>query len=288
MKRVTIIGCGKVGKTLGRLWHRNGVFAIGEILNRSPESAADAAAFIGAGTPVADFSELGPADVFLIAAADGALASCAESLGRTGLVSGGSVVCHLSGALPSSVLLPAVISGGAVASVHPVRSFADPAVSAESFAGTWCGMEADPRALPLLEEAFAAIGGMPFSIDPQYKTLYHCGSVMVCNYLNALIEAGLRAYGKGGLSRETALQVMEPLVRGTLDNVFRVGPAEALTGPISRGDAEVVGRQIAALDGWEPELGRLYRDLGMVALELAAERQGAPELEAVREVLSTS
>ncbi len=65
MKRLNIIGCGKVGRTVGRLWAQGKVFDIGDILNRSKESSASAVQFIGAGQVVAGIEVMSPADVFL-------------------------------------------------------------------------------------------------------------------------------------------------------------------------------------------------------------------------------
>lgn len=287
MKTLSIIGCGAVGKTLGRLFHKRQVFEIRDILNRSPGSAQAAAAFVGAGRPVSSYDELRRADFYLVAAADDGIAGCAEALAKTGGVGPDTVVCHLSGALPSSVLAPVAELGAAVASVHPVKSFADPLASAESFAGTWCGMEGDAAAVALLSPAFTAIGGEIFSVDARFKTLYHAGSVLVCNYLTALIETGVRSYRKGGLSRQTALSVMEPLVRGTVENIFRVGTVQALTGPIARGDVTVVSKQLDALDDWDGEIALVYRALGRIAVELSKERGGASadDLALLREML---
>jgi predicted short-subunit dehydrogenase-like oxidoreductase (DUF2520 family) len=287
MKTLNIIGCGAVGKTLGRLFHQEKVFEVRDILNRSLESAQCAAAFIGAGRPVPGYPEMRPADLYLIAAADDGIAGCAADLAASGLVQPGTVVCHLSGALPSSVLAAVAERGGATASVHPVKSFADPLVSVASFAGTWCGIEGDAAAVACLSDAFTAIGGKVFPLDARFKTVYHAGSVLVCNYLTALVEAGVRAYQKGGLPRETALKVMEPLVRGAVENIFRAGTAQALTGPIARGDCAVVSGQLAALDQWDSEIALIYRALGRVALELSEQRgvASAGDLAALREIL---
>jgi len=282
VKTLNIIGCGAVGRVVGRLFQQAGLADVQDVLNRSLASAKEAVAFIGAGRPVADYAELRPADLLLIAASDQALAGCAQSLAgsgvlRPGVLRPGDVAWQLSGALPSAVLAPLREAGVAIASVHPVRSFADPAASCAEFAGTWCGIEGDAAAVALLSEAFAALGGRIFPVDPEFKTVYHAGAVLVCNYLASLVEVGLRAYQRGGLPRETALQVMEPLMRGTLDNIFRVGPAEALTGPIARGDAALVSAQLVALDGWDGEVALIYRALGRVALELSLRREGGGE-----------
>ena len=279
MKSLNIVGCGTVGRVVGRLFQQAGLFEIRDILNRSTDSARDAAAFIGAGRPVAELKGLRAADLYLIAASDDAIAGCARQLADSGLVGPETVACHLSGALPSAALGPLRELGAAVASVHPVKSFADPLACVADFAGTWCGIEGDPPAVALLGAAFGALGGRLFPVDPGFKTVYHAGSVLVCNYLTSLIEVGVRAYQRGGLPRETALQVMEPLVRGTLDNIFRVGTERSLTGPIARGDAALVAGQLAALDDWDGEIALIYRALGRVALDLADRRGVAAEAE---------
>jgi predicted short-subunit dehydrogenase-like oxidoreductase (DUF2520 family) len=289
MRSLSIIGCGSVGCVIGKLFHEAGLFEIRDILNRTPESAAKAAAFIGAGRAVSGFDDMTSADCWLIAASDDAIVACAEGLASSGVIQPGNVVCHFSGALSSTVLSPLRERGAMVASVHPVRSFADPAASVAEFSGTWCGIEGDAAAVDMLSEAFSSIRGRIFPLDPAFKTLYHAGSVMVCNYLTALMEVGLQVYGKGGLPRETALQVMEPLVRGTLDNIFRVGTEQSLTGPIARGDAAVVSRQLAAIEQWDGEIALIYRGLGRVALELARRRSGSSAgYEEIEVILSDS
>jgi predicted short-subunit dehydrogenase-like oxidoreductase (DUF2520 family) len=59
------------------------------------------------------------------------------------------------------------------------------------------------------------------------------------------------------------------MVRETVDAIFSKGPEKALTGPISRGDAGAVRRQLASVREWDPEMGELYRGLGLVAVALA-------------------
>lgn len=282
MKTFSIIGCGSVGKTLGRLFHESGVLALRDVVTRSEATARAAVAFIGAGRPAAGFAQLQAVDLYLITSSDDAIAACVRELCASGALGAQAVVCHVSGALGSEVLHPAAALGARVASVHPVKSFADPAAAVRDFAGTWCGVEGERSAVERMSALFEAIGARLFPIDPRFKAVYHAGSVLACNCLTALLETAVKAYEKGGLSRDTALQVMEPLVRGTVENVFRSGTAAALTGPIARGDAAVVGRQLDALDEWDPEVALVYRSLGAVALELSRLRGQSGEAELAR------
>jgi predicted short-subunit dehydrogenase-like oxidoreductase (DUF2520 family) len=269
MSVLNIIGCGRLGKTLGLLWRTHGILRVQDILNRSPASTQAAAAFIGGGRPARNYADLRPAPFTLIASCDDAIASCAEALARSGKLHGGDIVFHCSGALDSGVLATLRHHGALLASVHPVKSFADPTLAANSFADTCCGMEGHADALDALKPLFEAIGGKPFTIAATGKTLYHAATVICSNYLTALTQAGIETLAQAGLPDKTARQVLEPLARHSLDNVFRLGPAHALTGPITRGDRQVIARHLTALDGWRPDLARLYRILGRIALQLA-------------------
>lgn len=268
-RTLAILGCGKVGKSLGRLWHQGGIYSVTDVLNRTKDRADQAVHFIGAGRGVISFRDLHYADVFMISAADSGIVACCESLARAGVVRPGTVVFHCSGALSSSVLTAVSDQGAYTASVHPVRSFAIPLETEAMFSGTWCGVEGTDQAVAIVTDALSVIGGKPFLITPEFKAIYHSGSVFACNYLTALIEVGVRMYEKGGLTRETALQVMEPLVKGTVENIFRFDTAKALTGPISRGDGGIVADHLQALDAWDREAAHLYRALGRVAVTLA-------------------
>jgi predicted short-subunit dehydrogenase-like oxidoreductase (DUF2520 family) len=270
LKTLNMVGAGRVGRTLAALWQLSGVFEIQGVLTRSPGSAREAVAFIGAGSAADAMNALPAADVWLLAVPDGQIAPAAERLAASGALRAGDMVFHCSGALPSGELDAVRALGAHIASVHPLKSFADAADAVRTFAGTYCVAEGDAAALALLGPAFERIGARMAAIDARFKTVYHAGSVMVCNYLTALMEAGLQCFEKAGLPRNTATEMMEPLVRETLDNVFRLGTQKALTGPIARGDHAVVARQLAALLQADPRLAAVYQSLGMIALGLAA------------------
>jgi predicted short-subunit dehydrogenase-like oxidoreductase (DUF2520 family) len=268
-RTLNILGAGHVGRSLARLWRERGVFTIGDILNRSPQSTSEAAEFIEAGRVASAMTDMQPADVWMIAVGDDGIRSCCEQLAASGKLVSGTVVFHCSGALPSGELESAKASGAAIASIHPIRSFANPAQVAAGFNGTWCGVEGDAEALALLKPAFEAVGARLVTIDPAAKTVYHAAAVFACNYLVTLLDAAVKAYGAAGVTPDEALQLMEPLVRGTIDNVFRNGPAAALTGPIARGDLATARKQSAAVNAWNENYGTLYDRFMELTIELA-------------------
>ena len=277
---LNIIGCGRVGSTLARLWTQDGAFTIQDMLDRRLEQSQAAVAFIGQGRAVDAVRQMRGAEAWMLTPPDDQIAASCTVLAASGRLAAGNIVFHCSGALPSRDLAPAAARGAVVASVHPLKSFADPASAAQTFSGTYCAAEGDAAALAVLRPAFERIGGSVSEIDPGFKTVYHAASVIVCNYLTALLETGLRCYEKSGFERETALRMMEPLVRETLDNAFRLGTVQALTGPIARGDHAVVAHHLEALGAWEPRIATIYRQLGAVAVELAR-AQGKADADAL-------
>jgi len=289
VRSIDIVGCGKVGRTLGRLWTERDVLEVRSVLNRSPERGAEAAEFVGAGRAVTSYDQLDRADLMMLSTPDEAIGACCDDLCRAGAVEPGMILFHTSGSVPSSVLEPARALGAAVAGVHPVRSFADPVAAAESFTGTYCAIEGDAEACRALGEVFEPLGAKLFEVDPAQKAIYHAATVVVCNYLVALMEVGLRCFDRSGVPRETAREIIEPIVRGTVENVFRLGPAAALSGPIARGEASVVAGQREALAQWDEQVRRVYDALGHVAADLAAAagRADPAALEEIRRVLDT-
>lgn len=289
MNKLNIIGGGRVGRTLASLWEEKRTFAIQDVLDRTPHGARAAVAFIGDGRAVGRLEDMWPAEAWMLTPPDGEIIPCCEALAASALLRSGDIVFHCSGALASAELESSAARGALVASVHPLKSFADSRDAVRTFAGTHCAAEGDREALEILRPAFERIGAIVSEIDPQFKTIYHAASVMVCNYLIALMETGLRCYEKSGLTRETVLAMIEPLVRETVDNVFKLGTVKALTGPIARGDDAVVARQLEALAAWDTRIGEIYRELGAVALELsrAQGEAGAEALERLQRLLAT-
>lgn len=272
MTTLNLVGAGHVGRALGRLFAARGAFTLQDVLTRSDSSAHQAVAFIGAGQARAALAQMRAAQVWMLAVGDDAIAPTCEALAQTGQLAG-AVVFHCSGAKASGELQAARAAGAFVASVHPVRSFADPQAVAADFAGTYCGIEGDPQALAVLEPAFEAIGARLVRIDPAAKTVYHAAAVFASNYLVTVLDAALRAYEAAGVPPQVARELARPLATEALANVFRLGPEAALSGPVARGDMATVARQQQAVTQWDAATGRLYQALVPPTVDLARRKR---------------
>ncbi|WP_199054995.1 Rossmann-like and DUF2520 domain-containing protein [Aquitalea sp. ASV15] len=269
MRVLNIIGAGKLGRTLGRLAADSGRYRVQDCLARSMASATAAVDFIGGGRACATVIGLQPADLWLLSVPDDAIAPTAQALAGSGVIRPGTVVFHASGAAEAEILAPLRAVGAHVASLHPAFSFAEPARAVAQFAGTLCAMEGDAAACVVLRDFAAAIGAQPFALAAGGKAAYHAALSVASNYLVTLTDIARQLARQGGVDEALLSALLGPLMQGSLANALSMGPQQALTGPIVRGDAATVARHLAVLP---PDLQPVYRALGERTVAVAGAR----------------
>jgi len=193
----------------------------------------------------------------MITVPDDQIKSCSQQLQERGLINSKTIVFHCSGALDSSEL----DLGTGAASLHPLRSFADPLYVAQHFIPTICTLEGDQQAKAGLTLACQKIGAQIVEIDREGKALYHAAAVFASNYLVTLMDAALQTFEAAGIEPDMAVRMAKPLAQETFNNIFQLGTQQALTGPIARGDSQTVERHHAALKKWDKNMAALYTEL---------------------------
>jgi predicted short-subunit dehydrogenase-like oxidoreductase (DUF2520 family) len=148
---------------------------------------------------------------------------------------------------------------------------ADPRVGLKSLEEIPFAIEGDSAAVRRLRKLVIDLGGTPVTIPRQAKALYHLLACLLSNDLVALLSFGLEGAQRLGLNRREAARLYMPLVRGTVENVTRLGPVKALTGPISRGDVTTLRLHAEPLRGLPGELRKLHRILAIRSIALAQE-----------------
>ncbi len=292
---ISIIGPGKVGIALARLARSAGyrvVALAGRDLARTEAAAAEIDPEICALGPT---EAARACELLFLTVPDSSIAGVARQLLDAAALKEDSVLVHCSGALTSEVLANAQRDREqnqqvAVASFHPLQTFPTVHSAESNLPGSHCFLEGDERALEVLEAFGAAIGTHCVRIETRAKVLYHAGAVIACNYLCALMDAALTATDAAAIDRRTARSALRPLVEATLDNIAKLGPEAALTGPIQRGDHETVSMHLRALGEAVPELKTLYQELGCWTLDLAT-RSGQPDrgsIETLRRALEST
>jgi predicted short-subunit dehydrogenase-like oxidoreductase (DUF2520 family) len=264
-----VIGAGKVGTSLAYLLHHAGWEFLGAA-SRTFASARRACKFVGDGIPADDSTELVHAsDITFITTPDDAIEGVCRDLAQQDAIRAGTVLAHCSGALTSEVLSRARDCGAHVGSLHPLQTFPTVERAVDLLPGSWCCIEGDRGAVERLEEAAQKMKIRVMRVDTEKKALYHAAAVVACNYLVTLEESALCLAESAGLERDPALQALMPLIQATVANLEETGPADALTGPIARGDLETVRRHIESMRQHIPELLPLYRVLADRTIDLA-------------------
>ena len=116
---------------------------------------------------------------------------------------------------------------------------------------------------------FRAIGGQCFRVAGEDKVLYHAAAVFATNFLPVLQSVAEAAWTRSGVPAELIPQLRANLLSNAVDNITRLGPAGALTGPAARGDVAAIERQATAVRAWDAPSGEAYQALSALALRLA-------------------
>jgi predicted short-subunit dehydrogenase-like oxidoreductase (DUF2520 family) len=79
-----------------------------------------------------------------------------------------------------------------------------------------------------------------------------------------------------GIPERSAEQAVHSLIEAAISNTAGARAEDVLTGPVVRGDADIVHRHLQALRH-DPDARALYRRLSFAALEIAARRGVDPD-----------
>ncbi len=164
-------------------------------------------------------------------------------------VAPGPLVGHCSGATGLAPLAP-----HEAFSLHPLMTVpanASPGV----LSGAGCAVDGTTqRALEVAERLAAVLGMHATRIAEEDRVAYHAAASIASNFLVTLEGAAERLAATAGVDRA----LLAPLVRAAVEDWAERGAADALTGPIARGDEETVARQRAAVADRTPELLDLF------------------------------
>ncbi|HZU43794.1 MAG TPA: Rossmann-like and DUF2520 domain-containing protein [Terriglobales bacterium] len=258
---VTIIGPGRLGTALTLALHNAG-YGIDQIVTRTASSRARVLGHRVRAKVTSSPSKESSGGVVWICVPDTAIHDLAHQLAAKGDWSGKHVF-HSSGALPSTELMELKKRGAHIASVHPMMSFvhgAAPSLNGVSFA-----IEGDPSAVRMAKKIVKDLGGVPIGISARNKPLYHAFGAFASPMLISVLAIAEHVGQAAGLSRAAARKAMLPIVVETIRNYENNGAAGAFSGPIIRGDAGTVRKNLASLKSL-PEARRAYVALAHAAL----------------------
>ena len=271
---LSIIGPGRVGTAIGVLAAQAG-YSVAAVGGRHKERTAQAAQRIGKNVCACTMSQAAKsANLVFVTVSDDAIEQVCNEIANQNAFNQNSIVIHCSGALSSDILSTARNNRQCfVASMHPLQTFPTVDCAVEKLKGTYCFYEGDKEGFAVIENLAKHIGLKPVQINSSSKILYHTAAVFACNYLVALMDAAMELAQLAQIDRSIAWSAFEPLVVSTIRNIAEVGPAQALTGPIARGDIETIAGHIEKLESDKPSLASVYRTMGCHTVDIALRKR---------------
>lgn len=262
--KVFVFGAGKVGRALATALRKKGV-----VVTLRPARK---------GVPTKRID----AQVIVLALRDKQLGPVSADLASSGVVPRNAVVVHNAGSLPAEVLHALRGTSAGVAQMHPMISFA----STKFFPTLTKGhvhVQGDPEAEKRARSLAKKLGMTPRTFDDLDTVSYHAAASLVANGACALAAVGVELLALAGVPRVDAPKMLGPLLRSVAENVESLGFPDALTGPVRRGDAHAIERQIELVGRRLPEALPLLLASGLAQLPIAA-RIGDATKEALQEV----
>jgi predicted short-subunit dehydrogenase-like oxidoreductase (DUF2520 family) len=262
-----LIGAGRLGMGLARaLIHRAG-WELQGLCNTSMASSERAVHQFDLGYAVDQITHLPDAHVTFVTTPDSQLPGVIALLATRTWTKPFHIVVHCSGVYSSALLHPLREQGCIVASVHPFKAFRHIHGDPDIFAGCDCAVDGDETAKDLLTSVFVQLGAKMLSLTAEKKPLYHAAATMASNYLVTLVASATAMLVEAGIPSDDAKQMCERIMAVSLQNVQECEQiADALTGPMLRGDADTIRLHLNAMHC--PEIATLYRAAGMATLPL--------------------
>ncbi|HEX8659916.1 MAG TPA: Rossmann-like and DUF2520 domain-containing protein [Hymenobacter sp.] len=247
--RIGLLGTGRVASQLGPalaaaghriafVWGRHG-----------PRASALAAQLPGAQALTTLAVPLPPADLYLLAVPDAAVAP----LLRDTTWPAGALVAHLAGALPLAVFAAqATVRGGVF---YPLQTFS-PGRAIDWRTVPLCIEAADLTAEATLLALAGSISEHVLRLGSAQRLKLHVAAVFANNFTNHLLGIADALLAEAGLPPA----LLAPLVRETVDKALANPPFAVQTGPAVRRDAPTLVAHRAAL-AEHPAWQALYEQL---------------------------
>jgi predicted short-subunit dehydrogenase-like oxidoreductase (DUF2520 family) len=215
------------------------------------------------------------ADIVILAVRDRDLAPLAARMREAELVRRRAVVLHVAGALGPEPLATLRGACAGVGQMHPMISFASPRWTPQLERGN-VHIQGDPIAVSRARGLARLLGMTPRTVPNLDPIAYHAAAGLVANGAAALAAIGAELLVRARVDRDVAPKILGPLLRSVAENVERLGFPQALTGPVRRGDAAGLEKQLATLRTKLPDAVPLYLAAARAQLPLARAIGDAP------------
>src|SRR5258706_3623669 len=279
-KKITLgfIGAGRVGTGLASGFARAGVNVVA-VASRTIASAQKLAKRIRGARACAPQEVAERADIVFLTVPDDAIEAVASKVRWRA----GSACVHCSGAADLDVLQKAVADGALAGGFHPLHMFGEAGDSPGALAGCAIALAGPDALVERLERLARVLDAKPLHLPAGGRALYHAAANFSGAFVIALMQETVALWSKLGIPQADALAALLPLLRGTADNVEKLGAAGGLGSAVARGDVGTLRKHLDVLAKEAPDSLELYRILSLRTIPLALAK-GTLKPEAAEEI----
>ena len=223
-------------------------------------------------------------NVLLISVQDDEIRNVAAYLSAHARVDWSSkVVFHMSGITGVEVLRPLRKLGAATGALHPIAAFAA-MYRPESAHNIFFDFHGDRRALLSARRILKTLDSTMLILrSKKERTLLHVASTIASNSTVVAVRAAEKLISDF-INPRDAKALMASLLASTVNNLSSSDGILSLTGPLARGDIEVISEHLNALEN-EKMLLQFYKSWSRLGIQLLLNDRDDARLKKIKQIL---
>lgn len=243
MKSIVLFGAGNVATHLFSALSAAEGYKVIQVYNHQKERLEE---FKDKVPVTSDFTEVFPADIYILALKDEAIPLLAEKL-----LFKEALMLHTSGSTPLSVFENFSKKG----ILYPLQTFSKN--KAVDFKAVPLCIEAgNDQQLQEIKELAEQLSEKVFEISSEQRKALHLAAVFVSNFSNYMYSLG------DEICRENDLpfEILHPLILETALKATGMAPADAQTGPAKRNDFNIIESHLSLISGERKKIYQLLTE----------------------------
>ncbi|MCW8801818.1 MAG: DUF2520 domain-containing protein [Candidatus Bathyarchaeota archaeon] len=242
--KIVIIGAGKIAYSLTSALKHSG-YDIQIIISKKLESAKSLTKKYSVPRHSNTLKNIPEeVNVFFLTIPDGEIKSVAEKLSKLRKNFNNCICIHFSGVENINSLKSLAEKSCATGSLHIIRPF--PSKKIVDIKNSPASIETNNKlALEFLIRLCKKLKLKPHRITSEEKVFHHLAAVHSSNFLVGNL---FNAFSLISSKNNAPNDILRKTTQSALDNVFKLSPAKALSGPIDRGDIYTIKKHINALN----------------------------------------
>ena len=231
MLKVTLFGAGNVATHLFKAFSKTDQIIVDQWFNRDLKNLQ---AYKNETNLIQDISDLKPADIYILAISDDAIAQFSKELPNKA-----KLVVHTSGSVSIHDLDKSLNRGV----FYPLQTFSKD-VEMDFANVPFCLESLNKSDFKMLVNLAEAIASPWYKINTEQRQILHAAAVFINNFTNQLYRIGHEITDAKNINFE----ILKPLILQTAEKVQTISPYMAQTGPAKRNDKKTIKRHLKLLE----------------------------------------